>query len=289
MSAPIPARSLRDAFRALPLWWSSFAYLKRNKLRHFHAAGPTVILGLLAAGTALSRWLTRTLQNALHERLERAVGGEQSTAESAVGNVWSKAAEWGSSHADFLIEWGVFFVALWIKVKAIKYLLITLISPFMSALSSAVKSVETGVPSSFQWHGFLRDILRGLRISLVLLVMELGLGCALWVAGLTLTLFAGPVMVIAGPLLLLASWTVGAYFFGAAVYDAVYEQAGLSWRSSIQAGWAQRGYLLGLGAIFSLIMAVPWAGPYIAAILGPIPCTTAAARLYFGPTPTPSP
>lgn len=252
-------------------------------MRHFHAAGPVVILGLAAAAAMLSRWLTRTLQTALDFSLEKASWHENATPESATQNLWDKALEWSGSQADLLIEWGVFLLVLWIKVKTIKYLLITLMAPFMSALASAVRSKETGQKSTFRWSSLLRDIWRGLRISLVLLLMELGLGLLLWVSGLALTLFASPVMVVAGPLLLMASWTIGAYFFGAAVYDAVYEQGGLTWKSSIQTGWNQRGHLLGVGAVFSLIMAVPWAGPYLAAILGPIPCTTAAARLYFRP------
>lgn len=268
------------------MWWSSFGYLKHNKLRHYHAAGPIVVFGLATAGIFLSRWLTRTLQEGVHRELEKAGWTEQTSVQSSESPWWNDVLIWGSSGADWIIEWGVILLVLWVKVKATKYLLITLMAPFMSALASNVKSTETGQASPFQWSGLLRDIYRGARISIVLLLMELGLGLLLWVVGLTLALFAGPLMVIAAPLLLGASWCIGAYFFGAAVYDAVYEQGGLNWRASIRMGWKQRGHLLGLGAIFSVIMAIPWAGPYLAAVLGPVPCTTAAARLYFRPTTT---
>ena len=103
--------------------------------------------------------------------------------------------------------------------------------------------------------------------------------------GIGLTLTTGPLGVLLSPLLVALSWLAGAYFFGAAVFDAVYEQAGLGWRESLRTGWSQRSHLLGLGAVFSLLIGIPWVGPYVAALLGPVPCTTAAARLYFSPIP----
>jgi hypothetical protein len=265
------------------MWWSSFGYLKQKGLRHYHAAGPAVILGLAAAGIFFSRWLTETLQTGLHQMLENGSWTGTNSAESSLSNGWNSVLIWTSSQADWLIEWAVILLVLWLKVKATKYLLITIMAPIMSVLAADVKGAETGQVTSFVWSGLLRDILRGARISIVLLLMELALGLALWISGLTAAFFLGPLMIVAGPVLLAASWTVGAYFFGAAVYDAVYEQGGLDWKDSIRAGWKQRGHLLGLGAIFSIIMAIPWAGPYLAALLGPVPCTTAAARLYFRP------
>ncbi|MDA9001846.1 EI24 domain-containing protein [bacterium] len=265
------------------MWWSSFGYLKQKSLRHYHAAGPVVILGLAAAGIFFSRWLTDTLQKGLHQALESSNWTGAYSAEPGQSNGWNSLLIWAGSRADWLIEWGVILLVLWLKVKATKYLLITIMAPIMSALAADVKRAETGQVTPFVWSGLLRDILRGVRISTVLLLMELVLGFALWILGLTLAFFLGPLMIAVGPVLLTASWIVGAYFFGAAVYDAVYEQGGLDWKDSIRAGWKQRGHLLGLGAIFSVIMAIPWVGPYLAALLGPVPCTTAAARLYFRP------
>ena len=261
------------------MWWRSFAYLKQHGLRQYHASGPAVIVGLAIAGVAFSHWLTERLKASFQD----AVTNWLPTSSSS-GAWWDEALLWGSSKADWLIEWGVVLFVLWLKVKVTKYLLITLMAPLMSALAAAVGKVETGMDMPFSWKTLVRDLLRGLRISMVLLFLELALGAALWMTGLILTLFTGPLVVLLSPALLMASWLVGAYFFGAAVYDAVYEQGGLDWRASLRAGWQQRGHLVGLGAVFSLIMAIPFVGPYLAALLGPVPCTTAAARLFFSPT-----
>ena len=269
------------------MWWRSFAYLRRHRLRRFHLAGPAVLLALAAASIYFTRWLTATLTAFVHgfmpEQLPlEAEGGTAS-------DVWSGAMQWVQTMLDSLIEWGVILLVLWLKVKVVKYLIITLMAPFMSALAAAVVALETGESMPFSWGGLLRDILRGVRISLVLLTMELVLGAALWLTGLALALFAAPLAVLLAPVLFCLSWAIGAYFFGAAVYDAVYEQAGLSWRHSLRMGWQQRGHLFGIGALFSLLMGIPVIGPYIAALLGPVPCTTAAAQLYFSPRPKATP
>lgn len=267
------------------MWWGSFGYLKRHRLLHFHLSAPAVLVVLALAGWWLSGWLTTVVSDSIHAVVEEALPAPSAPGQQAW---WHGALLWGSSRLDWLVEWGVLLFVLWVKVKATKYLLITLMAPFMSALAAAVATVETGREFPFSWSALLRDIARGIRLSAVLLLMELALGLGLWVSGAALTLLAPPLAVVMAPVGLLLSWLTGAYFFGAAVHDAVYEQAGLDWRASLRAGWSQRGHLIGIGAIFSLWMAYPIVGPYFAAFLGPVPCTVAASRLYFSSHQAPS-
>ncbi|MEC8758667.1 MAG: hypothetical protein VXX70_03865, partial [Bacteroidota bacterium] len=97
--------------------------------------------------------------------------------------------------------------------------------------------------------------------------------------------FSAPLAVILSPILIALCWLVGAYFYGAAIFDAVHEQSGLDWRASIRQGWRDRFSLVGIGTVFSMLIAVPFIGVFLAAFLGPMPCTVAAARLTFTPTP----
>ncbi len=276
------------------MWGRSFSYLRTHGLRAYHLAGPIVLAALALAGWWFAEWLTTTLTDFLRGMLPVATqasnaAGEADGASNSWGNTWNEVLLWGSSRLDWIVEWGVLLFVLWLKVKVTKYLLITLMAPFMSALAAAVCAIETGTDTAFNWKGLVRDLWRGVRISLVLLMMELALGITLWATGFLLTLLAGPLGVLLSPVLIALSWAVGAYFFGAAVYDAVYEQAGLDWRSSIRAGWTQRSHLLAIGGILSLLLAIPVIGPYIAALIGPIPCTAAAARLFFTPSPPTKP
>ena len=272
------------------MWSRSFSYLRTHGLRAYHFAGPIVLAVLALAGWWFAEWLTAALTDALHGMLPVVTqasdaAGEADGANDGWGRTWNEVLLWGSSRLDWIVEWGVLLFVLWLKVKVTKYLLITLMAPFMSALAAAVCAIETGTDTAFNWKGLVRDLWRGVRISLVLLMMELALGVTLWTTGFLLTLLTGPLGVLLSPVLIALSWAIGAYFFGAAVYDAVYEQAGLDWRSSIRAGWTQRSHMLAIGGILSLLLAIPFIGPYIAALIGPIPCTAAAARLFFTPSP----
>ena len=270
------------------MWGQSFGYLRRHGLRHYHLAGPAVLMALTGTGWKFSEWLSDWATQSIQALLGSATSLETNAAlpeSSTPSNTWKDLLMWGHEQVDNLVDWGVFLFVFWLKVKVAKYLLITLMAPFMSALASAVRSVETQSEIPFSWRGLLKDLIRGIRISLVLLCMELALGLLLWMLGIGLTLTTGPLGILLSPLLVALSWLAGAYFFGAAVFDAVYEQAGLGWRESLRTGWSQRSHLVGLGAIFSLLIGMPWVGPYVAALLGPVPCTTAAARLYFRPIP----
>ena len=294
MTAVRKATSLRQLLRALPMWGRSFSYFRTHGLRAYHLAGPIVLAALALAGWWFAEWLTTTLTDFLHDMLPTATqdvdaAGETDAASKSWWHTWNELLLWGSSRLDWIVKWGVLLCVLWLKVKVTKYLLITLMAPFMSALAAAVNAIETGRDTTFNWTGLVRDLWRGARISLVLLMMELTLGITLWATGFLLTLLAGPLGVLLSPVLIALSWAVGAYCFGAAVYDAVYEQAGLDWRSSIRAGWTQRSHLLAIGGILSLLLAIPFIGPYIAALIGPIPCTAAAARLFFTPSPPTKP
>lgn len=262
------------------MWWRSYAYLRTHGLRRHHLSGPAVIAVLTLIGWWVADRLTETLQALIHGWMDPWLATADPEASSG-NSWWSWSTEWMLGAVDSLAEWTALLAVLWLKVKVIKYLLITIMAPFMSLLASDVIRTETGRTSASSAMALLRDLARGLRISFMLLTMEVCLGILLWTAGVSISLLFPPLGVLLSPLFIAVSWVVGAYFFGAAVFDAVYEQWGLSWRASLRAGWQARGHLIGIGMVFSALMAIPFIGPYVAALLGPVPCTTAAARLHL--------
>ena len=245
-------------------------------------------MGILAlitwAGFGLTGWLTERLRAFMGGFLN-ALGFEVESPEAPADTWWSEALHWASSAMEWMLEWGVALLVLWLKVKLTKYLLLTLMAPFMSAIASAVRERETGNTMPFSPGQVLRDLIRGIRTAAILLAVEIGLTLMLYLTGLVLAMFTGPLAILLSPLLLIAGWMVGAYFYGAAVFDAVYEQAGLNWRNSLRTGWHDRYRLLGIGAVFSILLTMPGIGVLLATFLGPMPCTVAAARMTFSPRP----
>lgn len=275
---------VREFFRAIRGWFAAFGAMRQQGLQAYHLAGPAILLGITAAGIGMTQALADGLRQALLGGLS-ALGLDLDALAQSPDAWYTDALLWGSSSLDWILEWGLSLLMFWLKLKLTKYLLLTLMAPIMSALASAIRKRETGQSAPFTAAQLLRDIFRGIRMSVVLLLSEVALSLGLALFGLLLTVFAAPIAVLVSPLLLATGWAVGAYFYGAAVFDAVYEQAELDWRSSLRQGWADRGRLLGIGSLFSLLLAVPFAGVFLATFLGPIPCTVAAARLTFQPQP----
>ena len=284
LTSPPPLGPFSQFTAAIRGWWRAFGYMSQHRLRTFHLAGPAAILAITVAGLGLTGWLTRTIQEGLDRGL-RTIGLDLDNMTASPDAWWTDTLLWGASRLDWALEWVVALLVLWLKVKVTKYLLLTLMAPFMSALAGRVREVETGTSLPFTPSQLLRDLLRGLRTAASLLAAELTLTLALSLLGLLLTVFAAPLAVLLSPILIAIGWLVGVYFYGAAIFDAVHEQSGLDWRSSIRQGWQDRFSLVGIGTVFSLLIAVPFIGVFLAAFLGPMPCTVAAARLTFTPTP----
>ena len=278
------ASPIRTYFSALASWPRAFGYMRQSGLLRHHLAAPMVLAMLTWAGWALTSGLTGFLQENLNRALTR-IGLNPDTVSDSPDAWWTDVVLWGATQLDWMIEWATVLLVLWIKLKLTKYVLLTLMAPFMSAVAAAVRQRETGHSLPFSLGQLFRDLMRGVRTASVLLAAELALTLALALAGFWMTVFAAPLAVLLSPVLLLAGWAIGAYFYGAAVFDAVYEQSGLSWASSLRQGWADRGRLLGIGTVFSLLLATPYLGVVLAALIGPIPCTVAAARLTFTPSP----
>ena len=280
-SAAAPLRSFFEAVRA---WWQAFGYMNRQGLRHYHFSG-AAILGLITwAGFGLSGWLTERLRAFMGGFLN-ALGFDADSPEAPSDTWWSEALLWASSALEWMLEWGGILLVLWLKVKLTKYLLLTLMAPFMSAIAGAVRERETGNAMPFSLGQMMRDLIRGIRTAAILLAVEIALTLMLYLTGLVLAIFTGPLAILLSPLVLILGWMVGAYFYGAAVFDAVYEQAGLNWRNSLRTGWKDRYRLLGIGAVFSMLLAIPGIGVFLATFMGPMPCTVAAARLTFSTRP----
>lgn len=258
--------------------------MRRQGLRRYHLSGVGILALITWAGFGLTGWLTERLRAFMGGFLN-ALGFEVESPEAPADTWWSEALHWASSAMEWMLEWGVALLVLWLKVKLTKYLLLTLMAPFMSAIASAVRERETGNTMPFSPGQLLRDLIRGIRTAAILLAVEIGLTLMLYLTGLVLAMFTGPLAILLSPLLLIAGWMVGAYFYGAAVFDAVYEQAGLNWRNSLRTGWHDRYRLLGIGAVFSILLTMPGIGVLLATFLGPMPCTVAAARMTFSPRP----
>ena len=283
----VKRNAVKDVAAAWKAWLSAFGYLRKQRLQAYHWVGPSAILLITWVGWVFSEAIRQAAKVQLSKGLSH-LGIDAASLEQSDG--WAGSiALWAVSQLEWILELGIILLIFWLKLKITKYLLLTLVAPFMSLLAAAIRFRETGQSSPLTASGLIRDVFRGLRTALSLFLFELALTIALAISGLLLLLLAPPVVAILSPVLVALSWAVGSYFYGAAVFDAVFEQQGINWRNSLREGWSRKGHLLGIGMVFSLLMAIPLIGPIVAALIGPIPCTAAAAKLTFSSAPTRTP
>ena len=151
--------------------------MRSHKLRGYHIAGPTVLTAMTLASAGLSKTLAGALRSVVADGL--ATTGLDMDTLSASPDAWyTETLLWGASKLDWILEWGVSILVFWLKLKLIKYVILTVMAPVMSALAGAVRRRETGHAAPFTLIQLAKDVLRGIRMSVVLLAAEMTLTLA---------------------------------------------------------------------------------------------------------------
>ena len=168
-----------------------------------------------------------------------------------------------------LTEWLIWAFLLVLKIKFTKYIVLIVMGPLFGALSQAVESEVTGAHVQFSWAQLIRDGIRGLRSALLLATFEFGLAFVLWAAGLTIPALS--------PVVLPASWLLGAWAYGAASMDYVWERDGKGAREGLRASLKRPGLALGIGIPFALWMAFPVLAWTVGPMMGGMGAAAAAS------------
>lgn len=149
-----------------------------------------------------------------------------------------------------------------------KYLVLTLISPFLSLLSEKLEQEKTGREFPFSWSQLLRDLLRAAVINFRNFTFEL-------IATLVFAILTFiPLVGLLSPVALLV---VQSYFFGFALMDFNAERHKLDRRST--ESWMRRNFwsVGGVGLIFHFIFLIP----VIGWILAPVWSTLAGTLVWL--------
>lgn len=145
-----------------------------------------------------------------------------------------------------------------------KYVVMVIVSPFMSLMSEEIESKMTGrtTGSKFSIQSFISDLIRGLRIAIGNLVKELGL------TGLILIIGLFPVVTIVAPVFI---FIIQAYYAGFGNLDYFLERhANVAGSKHFVS--RNKGLAIGNGAVFLALLLIPVAGLFLAPALA----TTAA-------------
>ncbi len=154
------------------------------------------------------------------------------------------------------------FVLLYLSIY--KYIILILMSPLLALLSERVESILTGNTYPFNWFYFLHDIVRGIALALRNLVVELLLLCLVFIIGFI------PVLNLITPFL---TFYISSYYYGFSMLDYSNERKRFTMKQSVYHISRNRGVAFGNGAVFYLLLLLPFVGWLIAPALS----VTAAA------------
>ncbi len=162
----------------------------------------------------------------------------------------------------FLIKWILHIIFWFLGSIFLKYFILIVLSPLFALLSEITDEKLSGNKFPFNLKQLLKDILRGVAISIRNLLFELLLSFALWLA----TLFIPPLAIVTIPL----SFIIGWYFIGFSIMDYNCERYKFSLSKSVQFIKQYKGYAIGIGCVYSVFMALPTiAGDAIGIMFGP--------------------
>jgi len=151
-----------------------------------------------------------------------------------------------------------------------KYVILILVAPFMSPLSERIENHLNGssAPVKFNIPRIIREIVRGIRISLRNIIRELLLTVVLLLIGLI------PIIgLISAP----AIFALQAYFAGFGNMDYTLERH-MGVRGSVRFVRTYKGLAVGNGLVFLLILMIPVVGLFIAPCLSTIAATVETVK-----------
>jgi CysZ protein len=187
---------------------------------------------------------------------------------------------WLSFIKPFLTGYFHFFISIIFKVlfwfvsgTFTKYITLILLSPILSYISEITE--EKLYPQNqypFSWSLFIKNIFRGIAISIRSMCFEFGI----MIVTFAVSLIFPPLVIITTPFLAFVSW----YFIGFTMLDYNFERHNMSLKDSVEFARKNMGIACGIGFIYALIMWLPlFAGIMFAPIVAVVGSTTAFLQL----------
>jgi uncharacterized protein involved in cysteine biosynthesis len=184
----------------------------------------------------------------------------------------------GSYMLSIVIWVGLF----WLKIKLLKYFVLAFLGPVMSVISDVTEEKLTGVKRPFSLKKFIREVFRGIRTALLYLFIELFLALLLLVVALVAGWVFPVLLPFIAPLEVIVAFTIGAFFYGAAALDYVWEREDMGAFGSLGMAFKSRRLAVGIGVPFAIWMAIPIVNFTLAPIFAPALATVAAVLALKG-------
>jgi hypothetical protein len=257
----------------LMAFWSSFRFMRVNNMRGWGMAFAITIM-IVWAGVAFAWWHSLTqLRDTIWEASE--LEQWRIISEESEIPFWSLVQEYLkmglSSGLNSLSHLLVALFVFALNLKVTKYIVLASLGPLIALLSEKASSrLKSSGEEQVGLRMMVKGLVRGVKSALLMFTVELGVGAALvslsFLISVILPFFA-PVLAFLLPLALVAT---GSWFYGAAMFDCIWERKGLSGREGLVCSRRIGTSVLGLGLPIYLLMTLPFLALPIGLIVGPI-------------------
>jgi CysZ protein len=156
--------------------------------------------------------------------------------------------------ASFALKALLFFLF----ASYIKYIVLIFCSPIMALLSERVEEITTGKTYPFHFGQFIKDIGRGVLVTLRNMLIE--------TACIVACLVVAWIPVI-GWLTIPFLWIIAWYFLGYSMMDYTFERKRLSLSQGTSFVRKHKGIAIGNGFIFSMLLYIPFLGVIVSPVL----------------------
>jgi CysZ protein len=184
-----------------------------------------------------------------------------------------------TGYFSVIIAWILKIVFWFISSTFTKYMVLIFLSPLFALLSESVEQKVNGNNYPFNINQLLKDIGRGILMSLRNMFFEYLIIATCFI----LTLFFAPLIIVTGPLLMVVSW----YFLGFTMIDYNFERHKMSISQSVQFARKNKGLICGIGIVYSFFMILPlFLGLMLAPLLAVVGGTLSFLEIKQKETPT---
>jgi CysZ protein len=242
---------IKDFRAGLSAFFEAFKFMRENKLMHYFLY-PLLITAILWLGgiTLMTeavdslKQLSTTYLQIPSQELDPDAGFWQNALETLKS--WVNA---GSTTLVSIIVAIAFFILLFLTTK---YVMLALLSPALALLSERTEEILLGNSYPFALGQFLKDVGRGVLVSVRNLFMESGLLLLIWI----ITLFI-PFIV---PFTAFLSVLITSYYYGYSMLDYVHERRKIPMSEGAKEVRSMKGTAVALGIALTLSVQVPLIG-----------------------------
>jgi len=237
-------RFTQQFFKGLKAYSRALDFISKNKLRHYFLF-PFIFIVLFFTGSmGASAEFTAYANSWIHT------------------NLLTNTETW-----YYPLLNGVVFTLIWLILKIVfffifayigGFLIMMVLSPLFSMLSERVEQITVGSENPFRFQQLIKDVFRGIALSLRNLLYEL----IFMVIALFLSLI--PVVGWISPVLL---FFISAYFYGFSFMDYTNERRRLNVKQSVADIRQNKGLAIGIGFLFSLSLLIPVVGVFFSAFV----------------------